>query len=132
MEISLDSLHFRFFFSVMMKSILIVIGAIAFLWPSDVEGTQYYRVFFFCFLFRLLNDYVLILYTLSVYRSIIHTYIFSLLLQLLVADTRLYKPLFGPSVPPSVKNHFLRFSAPAHPSAINAAVYTRLVFCPLL
>ena len=47
----------------------------------------------------------------------------------LVADTQLYKPLFGPSVRPPVRrlqSHFLSFSASAHPSATNAAVYTAL------
>ena len=50
----------------------------------------------------------------------------------LVADTRLYKPLFGPSVRRSVRRSqscFSRFSAPAHPSATNAAVYTALFSC---
>ena len=49
----------------------------------------------------------------------------------LVADTRLHKLLFGPlvgrSVRPSVRpsqGRFLRSSAPAHPSATSAAVYT--------
>ena len=41
-----------------------------------------------------------------------------------VADTRTYNPLFGPSVRHKVVFDF--FSAPAHPSATNAAVYTAL------
>ena len=47
----------------------------------------------------------------------------------LVADTRLYNPLFGPLVRRSVgrsQSCFSTFSAPAHPSATNAAVYTAL------
>ena len=47
----------------------------------------------------------------------------------LVADTQLYKPLFGPSVHQSVgrsQSCFSRISASAHPSATNAAVYTAL------
>ena len=46
---------------------------------------------------------------------------------------RLYQPLFDWSVVPSVgptvrlsQSHFSRFSAPAHPSATNAAMYTAL------
>ena len=56
----------------------------------------------------------------------------------LVADTRLYKPLIGPLVGPSIgrsvrpsirpsQSSFLRSSAPAHPSATYAAVYTALL-----
>merc|ERR1712042_410517 len=41
-------------------------------------------------------------------------------LYFLVADTRLCKPLFGPLVRMS-RSRFSRFSAPAHPSATNAA-----------
>ena len=61
------------------------------------------------------------------------SWLINYLLTFQVADTRLFKPLFALSVGLSVRLSicpslitFLRFSASAHPSPTNAAVYTAL------